>query len=158
MFHHFRYEANFYPTLSRLPLHVRMKLDIAGVKISLRDWLAYSLEERTVLCHLPAESADERRVFAAYLDFLSQKYQGKPVEITQAADSELWNAAQVPEPVAQKSASCSNAVTVEEWRSWQAHQRYALYKTAISNSQPEAFSAVLDELREEKLSHAKAAD
>jgi hypothetical protein len=40
-----------------------------------------------------------------------------------------------------------NTVTIEEWRRWQPLQRYALYKTAISKSQPEAFADVLDELR-----------
>jgi len=158
MFHRFRYEAEFYPTLSRLPLHVRMKLDIAGVKISLKDWLAYSFEERSVLCHLPVESAEECRVFAAYLDFLSRKYQGKPVEITEAMDSALWDGAQVPEPVAQKSAACSNTVDLSEWRSWQAHQRHALYKTAISKNQPEAFGGVLEELRETNFPQTRAGD
>ncbi len=151
MFHRFRYEAKFYPGLKRLPLHVRMKLDLAGLKISLSDWLAYDLEERQVLCHLPATSAEERQVFAGYLDFLSRKYQDKPVEITGAMDSALWGPAQVPAPVAQQSAACSDAVNPGEWRAWQEHQRYALYKTAVSKNQPEAFADVLDELRESNL-------
>lgn len=148
MFHRFRYEAKYYPNLNRLPLDVRMKLDLTGVKISLNDWLAYSFEERNALCHLPAERADERQVFADYLDFLSRKYGGKPVERTEPMDSARWGAAQVPEPVAQKSAACSNAVNLSEWQAWQAHQRYALYKTAVSKNQPEAFEGVLGELRE----------
>jgi hypothetical protein len=155
MFHRFRYEAKFYPNLNRLPLHVRMKLDLTGLKISLNDWLAYGREERQVLCHLPAESTEERQVFAAYLDFLSRKYQGKPVEVTEAMDSALWSAAQVPAPVAQKSSACSDAVNLEEWRAWQEHQRYALYKTAVSKNQPEAFAGVLDELRESDLLQPK---
>jgi hypothetical protein len=36
---------------------------------------------------------------------------------------------------------------IAEWRRWEPHQRYALYKTAISKSQPEAFADILDELR-----------
>jgi len=38
-------------------------------------------------------------------------------------------------------------ITSEEWKNWNSYQRYALYKTAISRSEPEAFFAVLDELR-----------
>jgi len=148
MFHRFRYEAGFYPALSRIPLHVRMKLDLIGLRISLQDWLAYSFAERNVLCHLPVESADEKQVFVGYLDFLSHRYKGEPVEMTDALDSALWRPAHIPEPVAQKSASCFNGVILEEWRQWQPHQRYALYKMALSKSQPEAFAQVLDELRE----------
>jgi hypothetical protein len=151
MFHRFRYEAEFYPSLRRIPLHVRMKLDLTGLKISLKDWLACSFAERSVLCHLPLESADEKQVLVAYLDFLSRRYKGEPVQFTDAMDGALWNSSEVPEPVAQKSASCFNIVTIEEWRHWQPHQRYALYKTAISKSQPEAFAQVLEELRESDL-------
>jgi hypothetical protein len=57
--------------------------------------------------------------------------------------------------VAQKSASCFNSVTIEEWRHWDPHQRYGLYKTAVSKSQPEAFAQLLDELRELNPSSAK---
>ena len=150
MFHRFRYEAEFYPSLSRIPLDVRMKLDLAGLKISLKDWLVCSFEERTVLCHLPLNSAEEKQAFAAYIDFLSRKYIDEPVETTDALDSGLWTSSKIPEAVAQKSASCFNTVMLAEWQHWEAHQRYALYKTAISKSQPEAFADILDELRSAK--------
>ena len=147
MFLRFSYEAEFYPALNRLPLHVRMKLDLTGIKISLKDWLAFSFEERTVLCHLPIETVDERTAFSSYLDFLSRKYRGEPIAATEALAGALWDQTRVPEPVARKSAATAHAVTLAEWSRWRAHQRYALYKTAVSKSQPEAFEKVLDELR-----------
>ena len=150
MFHRFKYEAEFYPALSRLPLHVRMKLDLIGVKISLKDWLAFSFEERTALCHLPVETAEEKQAFGAYLNFLSQKNRGEPASTTDALSSSLWNTAEVPQPVIQKSESFAPVVTLAEWTRWQDYERYALYKTAISNSQPEAFEQVLKQLRDGK--------
>jgi hypothetical protein len=147
MFYRFAYEAEFYPALSRLPLHVRMKLDLTGIKISLTDWLAFSFEERTVLCHLPTETVDERTAFSSYVNFLSRKYRGAPAAMTEAMASALWKQTEVSEPVAQKCAAASHPITLAEWSGWQAHQRYALYKTAISKSQPEAFEKVLNELR-----------
>jgi hypothetical protein len=151
MFHHYRHESDIYPSLSRIPLHVRMKLDVTGIKISLKDWLAFSIEERTVLCHLPVETEEEKQVFSSYLDFLSRRYRGAPVATTAALSSSIWeNAHQVPIPVAGKSASQIPPITIEEWRHWQSHQRYALYKTALSQSDPEQFFAVLKEFRELK--------
>jgi hypothetical protein len=147
MFHRFRHEARYYPTLSRVPLDVRMKLDLTGAKISLNDWLSFSFEERTVLCHLPCASAEEKGVFTSYLSFLSSKYTGAPLATTDSLDGALWDGAHVPEEVRQKSAECGRAVDDDEWRNWDSHQRYALYKTAVSRSQPEAFSDVLEELR-----------
>jgi hypothetical protein len=151
MFNRYQYESETYPSLSRIPLHVRMKLDLTGIKISLNDWLAFSIEERTVLCHLPVETEEEKQVFSSYLDFLSRRYRGEPVATTAAMSSSVWESAhQVPVPVAGKSASQIPPVTIEEWRHWQSHQRYALYKTALSQSDPEQFFAVLKEFRELK--------
>ena len=97
MFHRYQYESETYPSLSRIPLHVRMKLDVTGIKISLKDWLAFSIEERTVLCHLPVEAEEEKQAFASYLDFLSRRYRGEPVATTVAMSSSLWDSAlQVP--------------------------------------------------------------
>lgn len=150
MFHRFRYESEYYPTLSRLPLHVRMKLDLTGIKISLDDWLSFSFAERTVLCHLPYDSDEEKRAFQIYLDFLSQKYRSTPASRTDMIASALWQPSRVPAAVLEKSAAAGTLVTAAEWLGWESHERYALYKTAISNSQPEAFADVLDELRQPK--------
>ena len=147
MFHRYDYEAEYYPSLSRLPLDLRHKLDVAGIKISLKDWLAFSFEERTVLCHFPCENDEERQVFTTYLDFLARQYLGKPTGKTEPMDSALWSGSAVPDAVAQNSSSLGLAVTVTAWRSWPSHQRYALYKTAVSKSQPEAFEQVLKQLR-----------
>ena len=151
MFNRYQYESETYPSLSRIPLHVRMKLDVTGIKISLKDWLAFSIEERTVLCHLPVETEEEKQAFASYLDFLSRRYRGEPVAKTEAMSDSLWDSVlQVPATVARKSASQIPPVTIEEWRRWKSHQRYALYKMALSQSEPEQFFAVLKEFRELK--------
>ena len=63
MFCRFQFEAEFYPTMSRIPTHLRMKLDVTGIKVSLKDWLAFSVEERWVLCNLPVETEEERDRF-----------------------------------------------------------------------------------------------
>ena len=148
MFHRYDYEAEYYPSLSRLPLDLRRKLDLSGIKLSLKDWLAISFEERTVLCHLPCDNVEERQAFATYLDFLARKYLCKPAEKTAPINICLWSESALPGAVAQRSAALGQAVTPIEWRRWQSHHRYALYKTATSNNQPEAFERVLRQLRQ----------
>ncbi len=130
-------------------MSVRMKMDLTGVKISLDDWLAFSFEERTVLCHLPFDTEEEKQVFISYLDFLSRKYCDAPIGLTQALDSSPWNdLAKVPPAVIDKSALKGHGVTRQEWTRWKFHERYALYKTAIAKRDTEAFFALLSELRE----------
>jgi hypothetical protein len=151
MFYRFSYEAEFYSSLSRIPLHVRMKLDLTGIKISLKEWLAFDFAERAALCHLPCHSADERQAFIGYLEFLSCKYSGAPVVVTNALDSALLDKARLPEPVRKKSADSLHPVTTQEWFGWKFHERYALYKTATSQSQPDAFAQVLEQLRDQSV-------
>ena len=149
MFYRFRYESGFYATLSRVPLHLRMKLDLAGVKFSLKDWLAFSIEERSVLCHFPIDAEEERQAFIAYLGLLSRRYRGEPLSLTAPIDSSLWdNSSRVPKAVDDKSTAINQPVAIAEWARWDFCQRYALYKTAVSKNEPEAFFEVLKELRE----------
>jgi len=148
MFYGFRYEEEFLPTLSRMPLHVRRKLDLTGIKLSLRDWLAFGMEERTVLCHLPAEDEEEKRVFSEYVNFLCEKYRGVPVKRVEPVSDAAWNNPnQAPAEVLERTAAEGKPVTQEQWQAWNVYQRYALYKTAVSKNEPEKFFAVLEELR-----------
>jgi hypothetical protein len=151
MFYRYQHESDIYSDLRLIPLHVRMKLDLTGIKIGLQDWLAFNIEERTVLCHLPVESEEEKQAFASYIDFLSRRHRHAPVARIAAINSSLWNnQLEVPVAVAQRRAAQTPAVTIEEWRRWKFHQRYALYKTALSQGEPEHFFAVLKELRKAK--------
>ncbi len=152
MFHRFRYEADFYPDLSRLPLHLRMKLDLTGIKLSLQEWLAFSLEERKVLCHFPVADAEELQAFVEYINFLCQRYNGSAARRLPPMSTESWNDPdRIPEPVLNKSQDNGQSVTLEEWAGWQSHEHYALYKTAVSKDEPEKFFAVLAELRQRKV-------
>ena len=146
MFYRFDFEAAFYPTLERLPFHVRMKLDLAGVRVSLSTWRAFSLEERRVLCHLPVDTDEERDVFAAFMAALAQARAGVEAERCPVLDPDAWAAASVPDSVAARSEGEGVPVTLAEWGRWAGHERYALYKTALSKD-PDLFRLALRELR-----------
>lgn len=149
MFYRYRYEDEIYPTQSRIPLHVRMKLDLTGVKISLKDWLAFSLEERWALCHLPVDSEEEKRTFISYLDFLSRRYLGAAVTSVPPMTDPPWEKlGQMPDSVLARSREAGEALGLEEWSRLNSCQRYALYKLSISKNEPEQFFAVLKEFRE----------
>ena len=148
MFYRYRFESDIYPELSRIPLHVRMKLDLTGVKISLKDWLAFALEEREALCHLPVETEEEKKAFSSYLDFLSRRYFGGKAESVAPMKDPPWeDLGRVADPVELRSKETARAVTAEEWRRWNSCQRYALFKLAVSKNEPEQFFGALKEFR-----------
>ena len=100
MFYRYRFKSEIYLSLSLIPLHVRMKLDITGVKISLKTWQAFTLEERWALCHLPVETEEERGNFSFYIAFLTRRYVGEePTRVPTATYLPWEDLARVPEPV-----------------------------------------------------------
>jgi hypothetical protein len=149
MFYRYGFESQVYPQMSRIPLHVRMKLDLVGIRLTLKGWLALSFEERMVVCHLPAESAEEKDAFTAYLDFLALRYSGEKFERVAALQEPPWEQLErVPEAVAMKSQEAERPIAREEWSRCDRYQRYALYKLAVSRSEPELFFVALREFRE----------
>ena len=68
MFNRYRFESEVYESLDRIPLDVRMKLDRTGAKISLKDWSAFSLQERWALCDLPVECRTVQQRHGAPVD------------------------------------------------------------------------------------------
>jgi hypothetical protein len=149
MFYRYRYENEFYPTLSRIPLYVRMKLDLTGKKISLKDWLAFEIDERQALCHLPVDTPEEKRVFASYLDFVSRRHLGEAAASVDPMTNPPWEKLDgAPDSVQRRSRESGQPLTAEEWRGLNSCQRYALYKVSISKNEPEQFFDLLREFRE----------
>lgn len=64
----FEFEADFVDTLRCVPMAVRFKLDMAGVKLSLRQWSRLTPEDRferlMAPCETPQEIADYRQALA----------------------------------------------------------------------------------------------
>jgi hypothetical protein len=148
MFYRYAFESEVYPQLSRIPLHVRMKLDLTGAKISLKDWLAFSMEERGALCHLPTNSEEEKKAFSSYLDLLSRRYFGRSVPLVAPVTEPPWeDLRRIPASVLERSREQGPSVTLQEWARWDLYQRYALYKTSVSKNEPEQFFAALSEFR-----------
>jgi hypothetical protein len=149
MFYRFEYEAASDTDLDRLPLFTRMKLDLAGIKLTLRQWQAFAIEERRVLCHLGIDNEEELATFADYVSYLCGSHHLGPAERLPPVNPALWNSA-LPGPVRQASRQTGQPIEADEWMHWRSHERYALYKTAVSKNEPEKFAAVLTELRSRK--------
>ena len=146
MFYQYKFESEIYPEMSRIPLHVRMKLDLTGVKMSLKIWLAFSLEARLALCDLPVETDNEKEAFASYADLLSLRYFGKKAELVPPVTEMSWeDPDRVPDSVAAKGREVGRPVTPAEWRAWNRYQRYALIKLSVSKNEPELFVQAIKE-------------
>ncbi len=149
MFNRYGFESEVYESLDRIPLDVRMKLDRTGTKISLKDWSAFSLQERWALCDLPLEAVGGGGDFISYLLVLVRKYKGEELELVSPPSNLPWEySGQLPPTVLERSKGLGKPVSSEEWAQWNPFQRYALDKLSISKNEPEQFREALEEFRE----------
>lgn len=94
MYRRFAFEGEVHTTLDCVPLTVRRKLDLSGLKISLAGWQALPRAQRLALCHLPVETEEEVAVYAEVLrGFAAQA--GVPLAPLPEgpADRAAWSAA-----------------------------------------------------------------
>jgi len=63
----FAFESDFAGTLRCIPMIVRLKLDLCGVKLSLRQWSRFTRDDRAALVEDPCETAAEAAAYGAAL-------------------------------------------------------------------------------------------
>ena len=61
--HLFAFEDDFVASLRCIPMAVRFKLDLAEVKLSLREWSRFTAEDRQLLLLQPCQSAEEISIY-----------------------------------------------------------------------------------------------
>ena len=106
------------------------------------------MEERAALCHLPAETEEEKATFVSYLDFLLRRYFGEKAVLIPAVKDPPWeDLNRIPDFVRVMSEKAGGGVTSQEWRRWNSYQRYALLKLTSSKNEPELFFQALKEFR-----------
>jgi hypothetical protein len=125
MFRRFEFEKDLYETLEFIPLSVRRKLDLAGVKLHLKDWQALSRPERMVICHFPVASPEECGVLADFLRDAVKSRTGTDLAATKPAAPD---AGIMPPEVASLIAELK--LPHERWALFDPDERFALARMA----------------------------
>jgi hypothetical protein len=129
MFRRFDFEKDLYETLEFVPLSVRRKLDLAGVKLHLNEWQALSRAERLVICHFPVASFEEREVLAAFLREAVKTRAGTEIATMKPALGDAApESAQAPPEVARLMAELK--LPQERWSLLDPDERFALARLA----------------------------
>ncbi|MFL5426557.1 MAG: nitrate reductase associated protein [Myxococcales bacterium] len=142
MYLRFAFEGDVHETLQTIPLAVRRKLDLSGLKLSLAGWTALSRAERLAVCHLPADSPQDIEVYREALRGFAERA-GHPVTPLESgpADPASWGTAQVP-------ATIAGRVDAREWSGLPDEARYVLLKLSDPKRDPTKFNLALGELRQ----------
>ncbi|WP_394832337.1 nitrate reductase associated protein [Pendulispora rubella] len=143
----FAFEGSTHESLECVPLTVRRKLDLAGLKISLAGWQALSRAERLSLCHLPVDEPGAidvyREVFESFAERANVPLSPLP---TEASDRTQWNGPVPPAGVQARLDAMGFALQPSQWTALDEESRYALMKMAEPKRDPRKFSWVLQEL------------
>jgi hypothetical protein len=147
MYKPFAFEGEVHQSLSCVPLTVRRKLDVAGLKISLDGWNTLTREERLALCHLPIDTDAEVAVYQEVMGGFCARH-GVPLKpLTEVRDhGRSWNADDIPMVIADRLRELGRELPVAAWRALDEESRYALLKLADPKQAAAKFQAVLAEL------------
>jgi hypothetical protein len=126
--HCFGFEADFVGDLRCLPMAVRRKLDLAGVKLRLNQWHGLAPDERRRLLEWP----DDPAALEAMADWLltrSEDLPGGPARRIEPACGTGWQDAHRPPPALVTSCRQLDLAWREErWPELEELQRFALVK------------------------------
>jgi len=144
----FDFERDLYPDLKCIPMVVRYKLDLVGLKVSLTAWNRLSLGVRKQLITTwPADTEEERAALREWLtNWLRTTSTQTPREIV--LENPPWeDRTRIPEAVLELTATCTPPLTVMEWSELKLLQRVALVKLARSPHERGRVPKALEEFR-----------
>lgn len=126
----FQFETDFAGALYCIPMAVRRKLDLCGVKVSLKQWNRFTLEQRE---HLVARECDTPEEIGAYqrevIRLLEARAGDTPELLDPVAGTEWKDTSVVPQRLIDY---CKErdvpAPTLAQWGALTELQRFALFK------------------------------
>lgn len=126
----FQFEKDFAGALYCIPMVVRRKLDLSGVKVSLKQWNRFELEERERMVSQPCETREEIDAYALYVTGVIQKRTQEPAQLIERDAGADWNdGASVPQRVIDYSIERDvTPPTAAQWAALTPLQRFSIFK------------------------------
>ncbi|MFZ9166855.1 nitrate reductase associated protein [Vulcanococcus sp.] len=126
--HCFAFEQDFVGSWRCIPLCVRRKLDLIGLKLKLSHWLELSHGERQTLVDWPDDPEALER-FRAHLQQRTRSLSAGEAKPLPASSGEPWQLPEVlPEDVAAAARARAQAISPEQWKRLGELERFALCK------------------------------
>lgn len=126
----FRFETDFAGALHCIPMCVRLKLDLVGIKLSLKQWNRIPLSERQHLVEGPCDTRPEADEYRSQLmRFIEEYTSSKPEEVPLDPAPPWADAGHAPARLGSYSAALGvSPPSSAQWSSLTPLQRFALFK------------------------------
>lgn len=143
----FAFEKDFAGALYCIPMVVRRKLDLCGVKVSLKQWNRFALDEREHMVVQDCETPTEVDAYGRYVMNVIENRTHEPAQLLERDDGAEWNDANsVPPRV--KDYSIERDVhppTAAQWAALTPLQRFAIFKLTRPGHSNENFVPAMRE-------------
>ena len=144
----FQFEADFVESLRCIPMQVRMKLDICGIKLKLPHWNQFIAPERQRLVEMPCRTEAEIEAYREYLQRLVVDKTGTPAKELAVDPHPAWlNTETVPATTKEKAAEFDVAIAPQQWVALTPLQRFALIKLSRPGHENQNFFSALKEFQ-----------
>ncbi|MCL2013310.1 MAG: nitrate reductase associated protein [Cystobacterineae bacterium] len=140
----FGFETEIDVHLGLMPLGVRRKLDIAGLKLPLESWQALRFEERCRLCE---EEPDTLGVeaYAALVRLLVEGRPGQWVALPALPSPRPWATQEARARIEARSEAAGRPLSAEAWEALGDEQRYVLWRLSEPGRGVQKLLAALEE-------------
>jgi hypothetical protein len=126
----FRFEADFAQSLRCIPMCVRLKLDLCGIKLTLRQWSRLNVADRRWLTEHPCDSHIEASALRTSLAALIAKRTSETILYIPVEPAPEWSDGErVPAEVQAKARTVGLPIlSQQQWSDLTNLQRFALIK------------------------------
>ncbi|MFM7550184.1 MAG: nitrate reductase associated protein [Cyanobacteriota bacterium] len=124
----FAFEADFTANLRCIPMAVRRKLDLAGVKLKLQHWSELAESERGELLAWGDDAAAIEAMRTHLLRRTAELSAGQARDLPRPADEPWQQTEHLPEVLAASCSQLALSLRPEAWATLDELQRFALVK------------------------------
>jgi hypothetical protein len=142
----FQFEADFVDSLRCIPMCVRYKLDISGIKLKLAEWNQFDQIQRQSLIDLPTTTENEVDFYRRHLQSLVFKNTGKAASELPIDPYPAWiDSDRISLDVENKAQELGLKLTQQDWQNLTYLQRFALMKLSRSHHENHNFPKAIAE-------------
>ncbi len=143
---YFYFEDDFIRDLRCIPLCVRRKLDLIGIKLKLTHWQEFNLTEKSKIVNWP----DSRKELLNLKEFLKDKTSnskyGEAKEIKESINEPWQNNTKVPYKVLKAAQKRGINISDEKWKNLSELDRFAFCKLIRPSHEHNNLDKAFDEI------------
>lgn len=142
----FLFESHYSMDLQFIPLIIRYRLDLNGLKVGLEAWQKIPTEDRFKLVGIALDSNLDCKNFPELLSLLTKQWFGQNPQAIEPVLPSLWSDnKEIASCILNRCSSISQPKLALKWKKLSELQRYVLFKLSTSQRQAEAFENALQE-------------